>query len=63
MCKAHIRGLDSQTGSNARTAQGGAIIRMVEPEEVAELAIFFASAPGGTTTGQSASVCGGFKMH
>jgi NAD(P)-dependent dehydrogenase (short-subunit alcohol dehydrogenase family) len=48
---------------NARSVQSGAIKRMVEPEEVAELAVFFASDLSGATTGQSVSVCGGFNMH
>jgi len=48
---------------NARAVAGGAIKRMVEPEEVAELAVFFASDLSGATTGQSVSVCGGFNMH
>jgi 3-hydroxybutyrate dehydrogenase len=48
---------------NARSVQAGAIKRMVEPEEVAELAVFFASDLSGATTGQSVSVCGGFNMH
>jgi NAD(P)-dependent dehydrogenase (short-subunit alcohol dehydrogenase family) len=48
---------------NARSVAAGAIKRMVEPEEVAELAVFFASDLSGATTGQSVSVCGGFNMH
>ncbi len=48
---------------NARAVAGGAIKRMVEPEEVAELAVYFASERSGATTGQSVSVCGGFNMH
>lgn len=48
---------------NARSVQNGAIKRMVEPEEVAELAVYFASDVSGATTGQSVSVCGGFNMH
>lgn len=48
---------------NARAVQGGAIKRMVEPEEVAEVAVYFASEMSGATTGQSVSVCGGFNMH
>jgi len=38
---------------NARAAESGAIERMVEPEEVAELALFFASAARDATTGYS----------
>ena len=48
---------------NERAVQGGAIKRMVEPEEVAELAVYFGSDLSGATTGQSVSVCGGFNMH
>ena len=48
---------------NARAVAGGAIERMVEPEEVAALAMFFASDFSGATTGQAVSVCGGFNMH
>jgi NAD(P)-dependent dehydrogenase (short-subunit alcohol dehydrogenase family) len=48
---------------NARAVAAGAIKRMVEPEEVAELAVYFASDSSGATTGQSVSVCGGFNMH
>lgn len=48
----------------ARTEEaGGATKRMVEPEEVAELAVYFAGDLSGSTTGQSVSVCGGFNMH
>jgi NAD(P)-dependent dehydrogenase (short-subunit alcohol dehydrogenase family) len=55
-------GMDVDT-FNARAVQGGAIKRMVEPEEVAELAVYFGSDLSGATTGQSVSVCGGFNMH
>lgn len=48
---------------NLRAVQGGAIKRMVEPEEIAELAVYFASEASGAATGQSVSVCGGFNMH
>lgn len=48
---------------NARSVQSGAIKRMVEPEEVAELAVYFASDLSAATTVQSVSVCGGFNMH
>jgi NAD(P)-dependent dehydrogenase (short-subunit alcohol dehydrogenase family) len=55
-------GLDVET-FNQHAVQGGAIKRMVEPEEVAELAVYFASDASGATTGQSVAVCGGFNMH
>jgi NAD(P)-dependent dehydrogenase (short-subunit alcohol dehydrogenase family) len=55
-------GMDVET-FNARSVQGGAIKRMVEAEEVAELAVYFASDLSAATTGQSVSVCGGFDMH
>jgi NAD(P)-dependent dehydrogenase (short-subunit alcohol dehydrogenase family) len=55
-------GLDVD-GYNARAVAQGAIKRMVEPEEVAELAVYFASDASAATTGQSVSVCGGFNMH
>ncbi len=55
-------GMDVET-FNARSVQGGAIKRMVEAEEVAELAVYFASDLSAATTGQSVSVCGGFNMH
>jgi NAD(P)-dependent dehydrogenase (short-subunit alcohol dehydrogenase family) len=48
---------------NERAVAAGAIKRMVEPEEVAELCVYFASEASGATTGQSVSVCGGFNMH
>ncbi|HEY6394294.1 MAG TPA: SDR family NAD(P)-dependent oxidoreductase [Candidatus Binataceae bacterium] len=48
---------------NERAVAAGAIKRMVEPEEVAEMAVFFASDLSGATTGQSVAVCGGFNMH
>lgn len=48
---------------NARAVAMGAIKRIVEPEEIAELAVYFASEASGATTGQSVSVCGGFNMH
>jgi meso-butanediol dehydrogenase / (S,S)-butanediol dehydrogenase / diacetyl reductase len=48
---------------NEFAVRQGAIKRMVEPEEVAELAVYFASDASGATTGQSVSVCGGFNMH
>jgi enoyl-[acyl-carrier-protein] reductase (NADH) len=48
---------------NARAIAAGAIKRMSEPEEVAELAMFLASDLSGATTGQSVSLCGGFNMH
>jgi 3-hydroxybutyrate dehydrogenase len=55
-------GLDVDSYNEHAVAQG-AIKRMVEPEEVAELAVYFASEASGATTGQSVSVCGGFNMH
>jgi 3-hydroxybutyrate dehydrogenase len=55
-------GMDVET-FNARSVQSGAIKRMVEAEEVAELAVYFASDLSAATTGQSVSVCGGFNMH
>ena len=36
---------------------------MIEPEEVAKLAVVFASDERDATTGQAVWVCGGFKMH
>jgi NAD(P)-dependent dehydrogenase (short-subunit alcohol dehydrogenase family) len=48
---------------NERAVAAGAIKRMVEPEEIAELTVYFASEMSGATTGQSVSVCGGFNMH
>ena len=42
---------------------GRATKRMVEPEEVVELAVYFASDLSGSTTGQSVSVCGDLNMH
>jgi NAD(P)-dependent dehydrogenase (short-subunit alcohol dehydrogenase family) len=48
---------------NERAVQSGAIKRMVEVDEIAELAVYFASDLAAATTGQSVSVCGGFNMH
>jgi 3-hydroxybutyrate dehydrogenase len=48
---------------NASAVAAGAIKRMVEPEEIAELCVYFASEASGAATGQSVSVCGGFNMH
>ncbi|HYA34739.1 MAG TPA: SDR family oxidoreductase [Candidatus Binataceae bacterium] len=48
---------------NERAVAMGATKKMVEPEEIAELAVYFASDASRSTTGQSVSVCGGFNMH
>jgi hypothetical protein len=57
----------ARDASDARSQRGGAIEKMLEPEEVAELAVPCASDPGGTTMESryrfAVSVCGGFIMH
>ena len=40
-----------------------ALRRLIEPEEIAEMAVYLASEAGRSITGQSIPVCGGLSMH
>ncbi|MGH7914852.1 MAG: SDR family NAD(P)-dependent oxidoreductase [Candidatus Binataceae bacterium] len=46
-----------------RSVSGSALRRIIEPEEIAEMAVYLASDAGRSITGQSIAVCGGLSLH
>jgi NAD(P)-dependent dehydrogenase (short-subunit alcohol dehydrogenase family) len=46
-----------------RSVSGSALRRLIEPEEIAEMAVYLASDVGRSITGQSIAICGGLSMH
>jgi ketoreductase len=46
-----------------RSLSGSALRRIIEPEEIAQLAVYLASDAAAAMTGQSISICGGLNMH
>lgn len=46
-----------------RSVAASALRRLIEPEEIAEMAVYLASEAGRSITGQAIAVCGGLSMH